>query len=148
MVHILWSIVLLLRRNDFFLQILFLVLLILDINSSHKGGFSPLIPPHLHSAQCSYIPPFCSSVVTFLTLSSLLLYLSYQQQITDNIFWVPTVIYRLNQDSETSQQRQFQVCHPVKEGLTLIFLKLFPEAKDAIGFSVVVFCWRFLHLYS
>lgn len=127
MVHILWSIVLLLRRNDFFLQILFLVLLIfplislnnilliffldlliLDINSSHKGGFSPLIPPHLHSAQCSYIPPFCSSVVTFLTLSSLLLYLSYQQQITDNIFWVPTVIYRLNQDSETSQQRQFQ----------------------------------------
>lgn len=127
MVHILWSIVLLLRRNDFFLQILFLVLLIfplislnnilliffldlliLDINSSHKGGFSPLIPPHLHSAQCSYIPPFCSSVVTFLTLSSLLLYLSYQRQITENIFWVPTVIYRLNQDSETSQQRQFQ----------------------------------------
>lgn len=127
MVHILWSIVLLLRRNDFFLQILFLVLLIfplislnnilliffldlliLDINSSHKGGFSPLIPPHLHSAQCSYIPPFCSSVVTFLTLSSLLLYLSYQQQITDNIFWVPTVTDRLNQYSETSQQRQFQ----------------------------------------
>lgn len=128
MVHILWSIVLLLRRNDFFLQILFLVLLIfplislnnillilfldlliLDINSSsHKGGFSPVIPPHLHSAQCSYILPFCSSVVTFLTLSSLLLYLSYQQQIADTIFWLPTVTDRLNQYSETSQQRQFQ----------------------------------------